>query len=165
VDTYFSIVFPAVFYDAVVKVRWEGATTMAGRSSNSVQVTAAWLSEESDSGAALWLIRWPRFSGRVEDFEMFKNQWLKMEKTGIRDQELLRGLWEHCLPPDLTRRSGRLLEVAKVWEWLENFFAYNDLCKVVDEEYYVPKCVPRLNGIQILLLLKTEIFKLYGTAT
>jgi hypothetical protein len=59
---------------------------MAGRSNNSARAAAAWLSEESDSEAALWLVRWPRFSGRVEDFEEFKNQWLKMEKTGIGDK-------------------------------------------------------------------------------
>jgi hypothetical protein len=120
VDTYFVRFFPAVFYNAVVKVRREGATTMAERNSDSTWAAASWLPDESDSGAASWSIQWPRFSGRVEDYEEFKNQRLKMKKTGIGDQELLRGLWEHCLPPDLTRRPGRFLGVTEVWGWLEH---------------------------------------------
>jgi hypothetical protein len=87
----------------------------------------------SDSEVTSRFTHWPRFSGRVEDFKEFKRQWLKMNKTGIGDQDLLRGLWEFCLPPDLSRRPGRFLEAAEVWEWLDSLFAYNDLCKVVEE--------------------------------
>jgi hypothetical protein len=58
---------------------------MAERSSSSAWAAALWLSDKSDSGAASWFAQWPRFSGRVEDYEEFKNQWLKMKKTGIGD--------------------------------------------------------------------------------
>jgi hypothetical protein len=139
---------------------------MAGRSSNSAGAAAAWLTDASDSEAALWLAGWPRFSGRVEDFEEFKRQWLKMDKTGIGDQDLLRGLWEFCLPLKMSRRPGRFLEVAEAWEWLDSLFAYNDLCKVVEEEYYdCPKMCSPIDCYKNFLLLKTEIFELYGTWT
>jgi hypothetical protein len=139
---------------------------MAGRSSNSAGASAARPSDVSDSEAALRTARWPRFSGRVEDFEEFKTQWLKMDKTGIGDQDLLRGLWELCLPLNLSRRPGRFLEAAEAWEWLDSLFAYNDLCKVVDEEYYdYPKMCSPVDWYRNFLLLKAEIFDLYGTGT
>jgi hypothetical protein len=139
---------------------------MAERSSSSAWAAALWLPDESDLGAASWLAQWQRFSGRVEDYEDFKNQWLKMKKTGIGDQKLLTGLWEHCLPPDLSRRPGRFLGVTEVWEWLEHLYAYNDLCNIVDEEYYgCPKVCSPAGWYKDFLILKTEIFELYGTET
>jgi hypothetical protein len=139
---------------------------MAGRSSNSARAAAARPSDVSDSEAASRSAHWPRFSGRVEDFEEFKRQWLKMDKTGIGFQDLLRGLWEFCLPLNLSRRPGRFLEAAEAWEWLDSLFAYNDLCKVVDEEYYdCPKMCSPADWYRNFLLLKAEIFDLYGTGT
>jgi hypothetical protein len=79
---------------------------MAGRSSNSTGASAARPSDVSDSEAASRSAHWPRFSGRVEDFEEFKRQWLKMDKTGIGDQDLLRGLWELCLPLNFVKEAG-----------------------------------------------------------
>jgi hypothetical protein len=92
---------------------------MAGRSSNSAGASAVWPTDVSDSEAMPRSAHWPGFSGRVEDFKEFKRQWHKMDKTGIGDQDLLRSLWEFCLPPNLSRRPGRFLEATEAWIWLD----------------------------------------------
>jgi hypothetical protein len=62
-----------------------------------------WLPVAAQRGAASLEASWPKFSGKVEDFPEFKRQWHMICKTGIGDKMLLRVLWEHSLPPNLTR--------------------------------------------------------------
>jgi hypothetical protein len=101
----------------------------------------SWLPVAAQRGVATSEAGWPKFSGKVEDFPEFKKQWHKISKTGIGDRMLLRVLWEHCLPKNLSRRLDMFSGVTEVWDWLDRLFEPNVLIYAI--QYDFEKCPDR----------------------
>jgi hypothetical protein len=138
----------------------EGATMkMQKKRKTDNPAPVSWLPVAAQRGAATLEAGWPKFSGKVEDFPEFKKQWHKISKTGIGDKMLLRVLWEHCLPPNLSRRPDMFSGVTKVWEWLCRLFEPNVLSCIV--QYDFEKCLDRYSPEKwyfSFLQLKAEFF-------
>jgi hypothetical protein len=98
----------------------------------------SWIPVAAQRGAATSEAGWPKFSGKAEDFPEFKKQWHKISKIGIGDRMLLRVLWEHCLPPNLSRRPDMYSEVTDVWNWLDRLFEPNVISDTI--QYDFQKC-------------------------
>jgi hypothetical protein len=114
---------------------------MRNKHKTSNPAPVSWLPVAAQRGATTSEVGWPKFSRKVEDFPEFKKQWHKISKTGISDKLLLRVLWEHCLPLNLSRKPDMFSEVAEVWEWLCRLFEPNVLSYAVQYDY--EKCPDR----------------------
>jgi hypothetical protein len=138
----------------------EGATLkMRKKSKTDNLALVSWLPIAAQRGATTSESGWPKFSGKVEDFPEFKKQWHNICKTGIGDKMLLRVLWEHSLPPNLSRRLDMLSEAAKIWEWLSRLFEPNVLSCIIQLDY--EKCPNRFSPVEwyvSFLQLKAEFF-------
>jgi hypothetical protein len=119
----------------------------------------SWLPVAAQRGVTTLEAGWPKFSGKVEDFPEFKKQWHKISKTRIGDRLLLRVIWEHCLPPNLSRRPDTFSEVSDVWVWLDRLFEPNLISDAI--QYDFKKCPDRYSPEEwyvSFLQLKAEFF-------
>jgi hypothetical protein len=61
------------------------------------------------------------FDGNVRNYKKFKEQWRKIQKTGIGDKKLMKILWEYSLP-HITENAGRFADITAVWVYLDTLF-------------------------------------------
>jgi hypothetical protein len=120
-----------------------------------------WSPIVSFQGAVLQRAGWPKFdaTGNIKGYMEFKKQWQELDKTGIGDKKVLKIMWDHSLPKNLTKNPCRFADVDAVWAWLEKLFSCNELCCMCQGMFgKCPKDTDPVQRYDAMLSLRKEVW-------